>query len=148
MQKNHAVCMLMMATSFRLRWPNISKHHGTHPPTIPETAAYFREQQIAAVIFPVDAERETGYRRYKNEEVAELVADHNDILIPFASIDPWKGKMGCGKPDALFGILALRDSNSTRPFRVSIQMTQWPIRYMKRLQKKALSGCSILARQA
>ncbi|MEK9745824.1 MAG: amidohydrolase family protein, partial [Candidatus Puniceispirillum sp.] len=75
-----------MAKYFKAPW--------THPPTIPETAAYFRAQKIAAVIFPVDSERETGYRRYKNEEVAELAAEHNDILIPFASIDPWKGKMG------------------------------------------------------
>lgn len=65
-----------------------------HPPTIPETAAYYRERNIAAVIFPVDAERETGYRRYNNEEVAELVAENDDILIPFASIDPAKGKLG------------------------------------------------------
>jgi uncharacterized protein len=63
-------------------------------PTIPETAAYYRERKIAAVIFPVDAERESGYRRYNNEEMAELAAEHNDILIPFASIDPAKGKMG------------------------------------------------------
>jgi len=65
-----------------------------HPPTIEQTAAHYREQNIAAVIFPVDAERETGYRRYKNEEVAELAAQHSDILIPFASIDPAKGKLG------------------------------------------------------
>lgn len=65
-----------------------------HPPTIPETAAYYRERKIAAVIFAVDAERETGYRRYNNEEIAELAAEHDDILIPFASIDPAKGKMG------------------------------------------------------
>jgi hypothetical protein len=65
-----------------------------HPPTIPETAAYFRERKIGAVIFPVDAERETGYRRYNNEEMAELAAEHSDILIPFASIDPHKGRIG------------------------------------------------------
>ena len=65
-----------------------------HPPTVPQTAQHYREQNIAAVIFPVDAERETGYRRYKNEEVAELAAQHSDILIPFASIDPAKGKLG------------------------------------------------------
>ena len=64
-----------------------------HPPTIPQTAAHFREQNIAAVIFPVDAERETGYRRYSNDEVIELVKENSDVLIPFASIDPWKGKM-------------------------------------------------------
>jgi uncharacterized protein len=65
-----------------------------HPPTIPETAAHFREKNVAAVIFPVDAERETGYRRYKNEEVAQLAAENSDILIPFASIDPHKGQLG------------------------------------------------------
>lgn len=65
-----------------------------HPPTIPETAAYYRERKIGAVIFPVDAERETGFRRYNNEEMAELAAEHKDILIPFASIDPAKGKIG------------------------------------------------------
>ena len=64
-----------------------------HPPTIPQTAAHYREQNIAAVIFPVDAERETGYRRYSNDEVLEQVKDNSDVLIPFASIDPWKGKM-------------------------------------------------------
>jgi uncharacterized protein len=65
-----------------------------HPPTVEETAAHYRAQNIAAVIFPVDAERETGYRRYKNEEIAELAAKNSDVLIPFASIDPAKGKMG------------------------------------------------------
>jgi uncharacterized protein len=62
-------------------------------PTVQETAAYYRERRIGAVIFPVDAERETGFRRYSNEEVAEICAENDDILIPFASIDPWKGKM-------------------------------------------------------
>lgn len=65
-----------------------------HPPTIPETAAYYREKNIAAVIFPVDGERETGFRRYENREMADLASEHSDILIPFASIDPHKGKMG------------------------------------------------------
>ncbi|NOD93640.1 amidohydrolase family protein [Ruegeria sp. HKCCD4884] len=62
-------------------------------PTIDETAAHFRAQNVAAVIFPVDAERETGYRRFSNDEVLEQVSRNSDILIPFASIDPWKGKM-------------------------------------------------------
>ncbi|WP_172292545.1 amidohydrolase family protein [Pseudoruegeria sp. HB172150] len=63
-------------------------------PSVPETAAYFRERKIGAVIFPVDAERNTGFRRYSNEEVAEICAENSDILIPFASVDPWKGKAG------------------------------------------------------
>jgi len=63
-------------------------------PTIEETAAYYRERNVAAVIFPVDSERETGFRRYSNEQVAEKCAENADILIPFASIDPHKGKAG------------------------------------------------------
>jgi uncharacterized protein len=64
------------------------------PPTIPEVAQYYRERRIAAVIFPVDSESEMGHWRIANEEVAEMAAEHADVLIPFASIDPAKGKMG------------------------------------------------------
>ena len=63
-------------------------------PSVQETAAYYRERKIGAVIFPVDAECETGFRRYSNEEVAKICAENSDILIPFASIDPAKGKIG------------------------------------------------------
>jgi predicted TIM-barrel fold metal-dependent hydrolase len=49
---------------------------------------------MAAVIFPVDCEAEMGHTRIANEEVAEMSAEHADALIPFASIDPAKGKMG------------------------------------------------------
>ena len=76
-------------------------------PTVPETAAYYRERNIACVIFPVDAERETGFRRYANEEMAELAAQFSDVMIPFASIDPAKGKAGAREARRLvesFGI--------------------------------------------
>ena len=63
-------------------------------PTVQETASYYRERKIACVIFPVDAERETGFRRYENEEVARIAAENTDIMIPFASIDPAKGRLG------------------------------------------------------
>jgi uncharacterized protein len=76
-------------------------------PTIQETADYYRERKIGCVIFAVDAERETGFRRYKNEEVAETAAANSDIMIPFASIDPAKGKAGAREARRLvrdFGI--------------------------------------------
>lgn len=63
-------------------------------PTVEQTAAYFRQRKIGAVIFPVDAERETGFKRYSNEDVARIAAENDDILIPFASIDPAKGRSG------------------------------------------------------
>ena len=79
----------------------------SHPPTMQQTADHYRAQNIAAVIFPVDAERETGYRRYPNEEVAQIAAANADILIPFASIDPAKGRLGAREARRLmrdFGI--------------------------------------------
>lgn len=63
-------------------------------PTIDETAAYYRERRMLAVIFPVDTERETGQVRISNEEVAEDAARHPDALIAFASVDPMRGKIG------------------------------------------------------
>ncbi|MBB3726619.1 amidohydrolase family protein [Nonomuraea dietziae] len=63
-------------------------------PTIPEMAAYYRERGMAAVVFTVDAEHATGHPRIANEEVAESCAEHADTLIPFASVDPWKGRAG------------------------------------------------------
>ncbi|MFF3437281.1 amidohydrolase family protein [Streptosporangium sp. NPDC002721] len=67
---------------------------GHSRPTIPETAAYYREREMAAVVFTVDAEHATGHPRISNEEVAESCAAHADVLIPFASVDPWKGRAG------------------------------------------------------
>lgn len=72
---------------------NPAGHKGMLP-TVQETASYYRERRIACVIFPVDAERETGFRRYDNEEVARIAGENADIMIPFASIDPAKGKAG------------------------------------------------------
>ena len=63
-------------------------------PGIDETAAYYRERRMAAVVFTVDAEHATGHPRISNEEVAESCAAHPDTLIPFAGIDPFKGRAG------------------------------------------------------
>jgi predicted TIM-barrel fold metal-dependent hydrolase len=63
-------------------------------PGIDETAAYYRERRMAAVVFTVDAEHATGHPRLRNEEIAEDCARHPDVLIPFASIDPHKGRAG------------------------------------------------------
>ena len=80
----------------------------SHPPTVPQTAAHYRAQNIAAVIFPVDAERETGYRRYANEEVAGLAAENSDVLIPFASIDPAKGRLGAREARRLVRVFGVK----------------------------------------
>ncbi|WP_084965200.1 amidohydrolase family protein [Thermoactinospora rubra] len=66
--------------------------HGHRQPTIDEMAAYYRERRMAAVVFTVDAEHATGHPPIPNEEVAESCARHADVLIPFAGLDPWRGR--------------------------------------------------------
>src|SRR5688572_5352244 len=78
------------------------------PPTIPELAQYYRERKMAAVIFTVDSEAEMGHWRIANEEVAEVAAEHSDVLIPFASIDPAKGKMGAREARRLIADYGVR----------------------------------------
>lgn len=63
-------------------------------PKMLEILEIYREQQIAFCLFTVDAECGMGAKRVSNYEVAEFAAQHSDICIPFASIDPHKGKYG------------------------------------------------------
>ncbi|GAA4469051.1 4-hydroxyphenyl-beta-ketoacyl-CoA hydrolase [Nibrella saemangeumensis] len=63
-------------------------------PTIQETADYYRERNMAFVMFTVDSEFNVGKRRIPNEEVAEGAQKNADVMIAFASIDPHKGRMG------------------------------------------------------
>jgi predicted TIM-barrel fold metal-dependent hydrolase len=65
-----------------------------HHPTVPEIAAHYRAQRMAAVVFTVDAELATGHPTLSNEEIAQAAAEHPDVLIPFASIDPARGAPG------------------------------------------------------
>ena len=87
--------------------------------TIPEIAAYYRERKMACVIFPVDMESTTGLVRVPNEEVAEAAAANPDVLIPFASIDPAKGKMGAREARRLiehFGVRGFKFHPSMQEF--------------------------------
>jgi predicted TIM-barrel fold metal-dependent hydrolase len=54
---------------------------------------YYRERKMAAVIFSVD-ESLSGSPFLGNDKVAEIAMQSPDVLIPFASIDPHRGKAG------------------------------------------------------
>jgi predicted TIM-barrel fold metal-dependent hydrolase len=67
---------------------------GTPPqPTAQEVADYYRERNLAAVIFNVDDEAGMGRRRLGSHEVLEAARANPDVLIPFGSVDPHKGKL-------------------------------------------------------
>ncbi len=63
-------------------------------PTVPEIAEQYRQRRMAAVVFTVDTELATGHPAVSNEGIAEAAAEHPDVLIPFASIDPARGVAG------------------------------------------------------
>ncbi len=74
------------------QWRDASKRYfGDHPlPTVDDVAAYYRERNLAAVVFTVDAETVTGRSAVPNEEIATVARANDDVLIPFASVDPHK----------------------------------------------------------
>jgi uncharacterized protein len=73
-----------------------AEYFGGHPPqpTAEEVAAYYRERRLAAVLFTVDDEAGMGRHRLGNDEVLAAAAANPDVLIPFGSVDPHKGKLG------------------------------------------------------
>jgi predicted TIM-barrel fold metal-dependent hydrolase len=73
-----------------------AEYFGGHPPqpTAEEVAAYYRERKLAAVLFTVDDEAGMGRHRLGNDEVLEAARANPDVLIPFGSVDPHKGKLG------------------------------------------------------
>ena len=74
---------------------------------------------MVAVIFTVDAEHATGQPPVPNEEVAEGCAANSDALIPFASIDPWRGQAGVREARRLvehFGVRGFKFHPSIQAF--------------------------------
>ncbi|GAA4236212.1 4-hydroxyphenyl-beta-ketoacyl-CoA hydrolase [Actinomadura meridiana] len=69
-------------------------------PTAADIAEYYRERRMAAVLFTVDSGAGSGQVGVPNGEVIDAAADHPDVLIPFASVDPHKG------------VLAVREARS------------------------------------
>ncbi|MEV0106475.1 4-hydroxyphenyl-beta-ketoacyl-CoA hydrolase [Nocardia sp. NPDC050799] len=61
-------------------------------PTIDSIAEHYRRRNMAAVVFTVDAQSGSGHSPNSVEEIAEKAAAHNDVLIPFGSVDPWQGR--------------------------------------------------------
>jgi predicted TIM-barrel fold metal-dependent hydrolase len=73
-------------TAAALAYFKVEKMHLTGD----EIAERYRPLQMAVVIFDVDSETHGG-APISNDEVAEAVARHSDVLIGFGSVDPWKG---------------------------------------------------------
>lgn len=62
-------------------------------PDVDSIAAYYRDRRMAAVVFTVDATTRLGHPAISSAEIAEGASRHNDVLIPFGSVDPLQGSV-------------------------------------------------------
>lgn len=88
-------------------------------PTVDDVADHYRKRNMAAVVFTVDAESATGHRANSVEEIAEGAARHNDVLIPFGSVDPLQGNAAVTRLRSLidqFGIKGVKFHPSMQGF--------------------------------
>jgi predicted TIM-barrel fold metal-dependent hydrolase len=88
--------------------------------TVDELAAAYRERNMAAVTFIVDVKnRPDDPARPTNEEVATRAAANDDVIIPFASIDPARGAAGVREALRLieqFGVRGFKFHPSVQEF--------------------------------
>ena len=96
------------------------KYFGGNPPqpTAQDVADYYRERKMLAVVFNVDDEAGMGRPRIGNDEVLEAAAANPDVLIPFGSVDPHKGKLGVRQARELIeaGVRGFKFHPNTQPF--------------------------------
>ena len=88
--------------------------------TVPELADYYRQRNMACVTFTIDNVTATGEEPVPdNVEIAELAAEHTDVVIPFASVDPARGAAGVRLARRLaddFGVRGFKFHPSTQGF--------------------------------
>lgn len=56
--------------------------------TVDDLAAHYRARSAAAVVFTIDAQTATGHAPNSIEDMIAGCARHNDVLMPFGSVDP------------------------------------------------------------
>jgi len=71
----------------------MDKYFGSSEParTVDETAAYYRERDMMAVVFTVDATTNSGHAPNSIDDIAAGAARNADTLIAFGSVDPLQG---------------------------------------------------------
>jgi predicted TIM-barrel fold metal-dependent hydrolase len=77
-------------------------------PTLDQLAERYRAAHMAAVVFTVDAEHQTGHAPVPNDDVARAAQRHPDVLIPFGSIDPHRGPAGVDEARRLVTEMGVR----------------------------------------
>ncbi len=83
---------------------------GVDRPDIDAIAAHYRERQMAAVVFTVDAQARLDHEPIPSEDIAAGAAKHADVLIPYGSVDPHR-------KDAVDRVRRLVEDSGVRGFK-------------------------------
>lgn len=83
----HSLDAELMAASARY-----FKADADRSPTIDQIAEHYRARGLLAVVFTVDAHIATGHPALSSAEIIERAGHHDDVLIPFCSVDPRAGR--------------------------------------------------------
>lgn len=74
--------------------------------TVPQLADAYRERRMLCVTFTVDVLGSAN--PVTNDEVLQLGAEHSDVIIPFASVDPRRGTEAVAEARRLIGSYGVR----------------------------------------
>lgn len=97
-----------MAQHFRQQRPVVS---------FAEQADQYRSRRMMAVIVNSDSETTSGIRGAPNDLLGKAQADHPDVFLAFAGIDPWKGAAAVAeirRCHAEYGIAGVGELNPSR----------------------------------
>lgn len=111
-------------------------------PGIESIAEHYRQRNMAAVVFTVDAHSASGHSPNSVEEIAERAAEFNDVLIPFGSVDPLQGKAAVKRVHRLVDEFGVRGFKFHPSMQVSNPTTAGTIRSTRRSPKPACPHCS------
>jgi uncharacterized protein len=99
--------------------------------TVDDLAAYYRERKMAAVTFMVDnASEKPNPGKATNEEIAERARANDDVIIPFASIDPHRGTAGVEQARRLieeYGVKGFKFHPSSQGFYPNDRELTYPL---------------------
>lgn len=93
-------------------------------PSLDTIAERYREWNMAAVVFTVDATTALKHEPNSIEEIATGAARNNDVLIPFGSVDPLQGAAAVERAKVLvekFGVRGFKFHPSLQSFDPSDQ---------------------------
>ena len=101
------------------RHAQMSKHFGRERPVVSfaEQADAYRERKMMAVIVNSDSETTSGIKGAPNDLLGQAQADHPDVFLAFAGIDPWKGVAAIEEIKRMHGEYGIRGVGELNPSR-------------------------------